>query len=52
MTDKIGVLLEFSSEDNTCNVTYYRNGSKLDVAFRNLPPAQYYPAVTLMYGDA
>lgn len=52
MNDKIGVLLEFNSEDNTCDLSYFRNGSKVDVAFRNMPAAQYYPAVTMMYGDA
>lgn len=52
MGDKIGVLLEFNNEDNTCNLSYYRNGSFIGKAFENMPPAQYYPAVSIMHGDA
>jgi len=52
MGDKIGVLLEFSSEDSTCTLSYYRNGIFVEKAFENMPPAQYYPAISIIRGDA
>lgn len=51
MGDKIGVLLEFNSEDSSGTLSYYRNGTIVEKAF-DLPPAQYYPAVCIVTGDA
>lgn len=51
MGDKVGVLLEFNSEDNTCSLSYYRNGTYNEKAF-DLPPGQYFPAVCIVTGDA
>lgn len=51
MGDKIGVLLEFNSEDQSCTLSFYRNGTFVEKAF-DMPPASYYPAVCIVTGDA
>ena len=49
MKDTIGVLLEFKQGKG--EITYYRNGQNLGVAFTNIPPGTYYPGVNLYYGE-
>lgn len=42
-------MIEFVNGVGT--LSFYRNGSPLGVAFDNIPPGTYYPAVCLYYGE-
>jgi tripartite motif-containing protein 9/67 len=47
--DTIGVHLEF--KNGAGKLSFYRNGAFLGVAHEGIPPATYYPAVCMYYGE-
>ena len=49
INDTVGVLLEF--KDSVGTLSFYRNNQFLGVAFENIPPGTYYPAVSMYYGE-
>jgi hypothetical protein len=49
INDTIGVLLEY--KQGFGSLSYYRNGQALGLAFDNIPPGTYYPAVCMYYGE-
>jgi hypothetical protein len=48
VNDTIGVLLEFKG--GIASLSFYRNGTKLGIAFSNLN-GTFYPTVCMFYGD-
>ncbi len=49
INDTIGVMVEFM--EGIGRLSFYRNGQPLGLAFDNIPPGTYYPAVCLYYGE-
>lgn len=48
--DRVGVLLEFSDENQTASLSFFKNGSLLGRAFSGLEPGEYYPCLSVNYG--
>lgn len=45
--DLIGVLLSFDKVNGTGSLTFYKNGQSWGVAYSDMPPATYYPILSM-----